>query len=233
MILNTLEVIFSIIFHVLITQSAVINVKYVLFVVLQLLVLLTLGCCEIWVHHIPLLASKQDNLPIPVKYSKLALLYIWNVKEKNAWCGDFFVGVRPKWEVSRTILPIITMVNWQVIDHETNLFFFCCWIFVGQQQPGYGPPQQGYPPQGYGPPPQQGYGPPQQGWGPSPGQQQYPGGPPLTQGYPAPQQQGYGGQPLPQQGFAPPVGQQPGYGTVQQIDGMPAAKPGFGPPQGS
>lgn len=124
MILNTLEVIFSIIFHVLITQSAVINVKYVLFVVLQLLVLLTLGCCEIWVHHIPLLASKQDNLPIPVKYSKLALLYIWNVKEKNAWCGDFFVGVRPKWEVSRTILPIITMVNWRVIDHETNLFFF-------------------------------------------------------------------------------------------------------------
>lgn len=104
--------------------------------------------------------------------------------------------------------------------------------YPGQQQPGYGPPQQGYPPQGYGPPPQQGYGPPQQGWGPPPGQQQYPGGPPLTQGYPAPQQQGYGGQPPPQQGFAPPVGQQPGYGTVQQIDGMPATKPGFGPPQG-
>ena len=93
--------IFSIIFHVLTTQSAAINVKYVLFVVLQLLVLLTLGCCEIWVHHIPLLESKQDNLPIPVKYSKLALLYIWNVKEKNAWCEDFFVGVRPKWEVSQ------------------------------------------------------------------------------------------------------------------------------------
>ena len=169
-------------------------------------------------------SSRRDRGAIANKFLQ-GLLYIWNVKEKNPWCEDFFVGVRPKWEVSRTILPIITMVNWWVIDHETNLFFFCCWIFVGQQQPGYGPPQQGYPPQGYGPPPQQGYGPPQQGWGPSPGQQQYPGGPPLTQGYPAPQQQGYGGQPLPQQGFAPPVG--------QQIDGMPAAKPGFGPPQGS
>ena len=120
MILNTLEVIFSIIFHVLITQSAVINVKYVLFVVLQLLVLLTLGCCEIWVHHIPLLASKQDNLPIPVKYSKLALLYIWNVKEKNAWCEDFL------WELDqngKSLERLLPMVNWRVIDHDSNLFF--------------------------------------------------------------------------------------------------------------
>ena len=119
MILNTLEVIFSIIFHVLITQSAAINVRYVLFVVLQLLVLLTLGCCEIWVHHIPLLECKEDNLPILVKYNKLALLYIWNVKEKNAWCEDFL------WELDqngKSLERLLPMVNWQLIDHDTNLF---------------------------------------------------------------------------------------------------------------